>query len=392
MLYKKKKFCGICDSSNLVKLFDLKKFPITGIYIKKKLRKNFNYFFNQHLNICKKCGHIQLGNFVNPEFLYNNFYSTRTSDNHLSKNGIEFFKNFLFDVTKKKTFRNFAEIGCNDIKLIKSLKSNFKHLYGIDPIWRSKKNIKDKKITVIGGFIEKINLKKTIKEQVEIFSSTHNLEHLSDPYEALKKIVDYSDKDTLFFIEVPDVDLMIKNLRFDQIFHQHYHYFNFNSLNNLINKLNCKIIKKRINPNFWGGSILIAFKKDSKLQRKKIFKNIFHLQNKKILENYSIFKKHYKKLRNNLIEEKSLVGYGAGQMVPSFAYHLKSNLAFLDYIVDDNKNRQDQSYPNLKPKIRLSKDALISKKKVLITALDGVKAISNKLKRKKIDFVNPLFR
>ena len=102
MLYKKKKICGICGSSNLVKLFDLKKFPITGIYIKKKLRKNFNYFFNQYLNICKKCGHIQLGNFVNPEFLYNNFYSTRTSDNHLSKNGIEFFKNFLFDVTKKK--------------------------------------------------------------------------------------------------------------------------------------------------------------------------------------------------------------------------------------------------------------------------------------------------
>ena len=37
------------------------------------------------------------------------------------------------------------------------------------------------------------------------------------------------------------------------------------------------------------------------------------------------------------MNEKTLIGYGAGQMVPSFAYHLKSDLSFLDYIVDDNK-------------------------------------------------------
>ena len=52
-----------------------------------------------------------------------------------------------------------------------------------------------------------------------------------------------ADNKTTFFIEV-DLDIMIKNLRFDQIFHQHYHYFNFNSLNNLITSLGCKIIKK----------------------------------------------------------------------------------------------------------------------------------------------------
>ena len=92
------------------------------------------------------------------------------------------------------------------------------------------------------------------------------------------------------------------------------------------------------------------------------------------------------------MNEKTLIGYGAGQMVPSFAYHLKSDLSFLDYIVDDNRNRSDQKYPNLKPKIKLSKEKFISKKKFLITALDGVQAISNKLKKRKLSFINPLYK
>ena len=90
--YQKKINCSICGSLKLEKLIILKKFPITGIFVQKKIKQNFPYFFNQSLNICKKCGHIQLGNFVDPELLYNNLYSTRTSENHLSKNGIKMRK------------------------------------------------------------------------------------------------------------------------------------------------------------------------------------------------------------------------------------------------------------------------------------------------------------
>jgi len=40
----------------------------------------------------------------------------------------------------------------------------------------------------------------------------------------------------------------------------------------------------------------------------------------------------------------------------------------------------------------LSKEKFISKKKFLITALDGVQAISNKLKKRKLSFINPLYK
>ena len=77
-------------------------------------------------------------------------------------------------------------------------------------------------------------------------------------------------------------------------------------------------------------------------------------------------------------------------MTPSFAYHLKSNLEFLDYIVDDNKKRHKKKYPFIKTTIKHYKQELINNKRIIITALDGVNPISKKLKDKGVFYINPL--
>ena len=385
-IYKNKKECSICSKRSLENLIKLNKFPLTGIFIKDKLKKNFPYFFNQGLNICINCGHLQLSKFISPDLLYNNIYANRTTESYLSDNAINFFKNFLFKVLKKKRMEVFLEIGCNDIKLINSLKNFFVHLYGIDPIWKKKKVPKSSQVTVIGDFIEKINFKK-IKKKINVIASTHNLEHIDNPYRILKKFVDKYDENTIFFIEVPDANLMIKNLRFDQIFHQHYHYFNIYSLKNLINMLGCKIIAKDINCKFWGGSLVVAFKKDKNIKNK--INNQYKKLKPKINQKYKKFKEHYKKLSKKFNSKKNLIGYGAGQMVPSFAYHLNSDLSFLKVIVDDNKKRNKKKYPFLFPDIKFFDKKLLDNI-ILITALDGVSGITKKLKKLKVEFYNPL--
>ena len=52
-LTEKIKYCTICESKKLKSIMNLNKFPLTGIFIKNKLNKNFNYYFNLKLNICK---------------------------------------------------------------------------------------------------------------------------------------------------------------------------------------------------------------------------------------------------------------------------------------------------------------------------------------------------
>ncbi len=387
-IYKIKKNCAICNKSDLEKLVKLDKFPLTGIFLRKRKKINFPYFFNQNLNICRGCGHMQLSRFISPDLLYNNIYANRTSESFLSSNAISFFKKFLFKTMRKKKMDGFLEIGCNDVKLIDNVKQNFNYLFGIDPIWKKKRNPKIKKVKVIGDFVEKVNLKR-INKKIDVVISTHNLEHIENPIEVLKKFLKNFDDNTTFFIEVPDSSLMIKNMRFDQIFHQHYHYFNINSLSNLINILGCRILSKDINYKFWGGSLMVAFKKSDKLIKK--INNTYKKTKSNFKKNYNIFKNHYRRLSKKLEGRKNLIGYGAGQMVPSLAYHLKTDLSFIKYIVDDNKNRANYFYPYLKPQIKSFKEELIDDK-IIITALDGASGISKKLKTLKKDYLNPLPR
>ena len=387
-MYKIIKTCGICQSTNLKKVLELKMFPLTGIFVKKVNNRLINYY-DQKINICKKCGHIQLNKFISRKKLYNNLYANRTSVSHLSSQSIKFFKDFLFKCYKKKKLENVLEIGCNDLKLLKALKKNSNAIFGIDPIWIGKKKPSKKNFKIIGDYAETVNFKKKIKVKIKLFLTTHNLEHIENPYKLLKRVVNFASDDALFIVEVPDADLMIKNYRFDQVFHQHYHYFKFNSLKNLIKRLKCKVVKKSVNHNFWGGSLIVSFKKDNKFKESNLTNN-FIITYKNIKTRYKFFKKHYKKLFQKIKNKKNLIGYGAGQMVPSLAYHVGSDLSFLEYIVDDNKQRNGFRYPGLYPKIKFYSKKILKDKTILITALDGVKSISKKLIASKIKFINPL--
>ena len=129
---------------------------------------------------------------------------------------LNFLKIFCLNVAKKKKLDNILEIGCNDLKLLKSLKKNSNTIFGIDPIWINKKNPSKKNFKIIGDYAETVNFKKKIKVKIKLFLNTHNLEHIENPYKLLKKVVNFASDDALFFIEVPDADLMIKNYRFDQ--------------------------------------------------------------------------------------------------------------------------------------------------------------------------------
>ena len=89
---------------------------------------------------------------------------------------------------------------------------------------------------------------------------------------------------------------------------------------------------------------------------------------------------------------KPFYGYGAAQMLPAFAYHLKSDLSFLDCILDDNPAREGLAYPDLVPRIRRPWDGLDWQQAgVLITALDSAPPILKRLGEFKAGTVlNPL--
>ena len=73
----------------------------------------------------------------------------------------------------------------------------------------------------------------------------------------------------------------LKDLTFDNIYHEHYNYWSLTSLVNFFNQFNAKIFRsEKIDTH--GGSIRIYIKKDKKVKIETVLKKC--LKKKKILE------------------------------------------------------------------------------------------------------------
>jgi len=93
------------------------------------------------------------------------------------------------------------------------------------------------------------------------------LEHLEYPKMFIKKLLEKSNKNTRFIFAFPCLDMLVKDYRFDQVFHHHQNYFSKASIGELLNILGAKIDNIKINPHYWG-TLLVDFHKDNRPNNK----------------------------------------------------------------------------------------------------------------------------
>jgi len=366
--------CNICSKNDLEELINMPKMPITGIYLNKKnLDDNL---YDQAFNYCKNCGHGQLKNVLDPDIIYNDSYTHRTSKSEISKSGNDFLLKTIESVVGNKIFKQTLEVGCNDLYLINGLSNKAQNLVGIDPIWKDKDFIADDKISIYGKFIEELD-ESIFHNPPDLIVSSHTFEHIDGTYEEFEKLVDLAADDCLFFIEVPSLESLIQQRRFDQVFHQHLQYFSYSSMRFLIDRLGCEFIGNKYNYSYWGGTSLFWFKKNNKRADKK---NIKPISEKIIVDNFKVFKNS---LQESLIQmqyiNEEVIGLGAAQMLPTIAYHMESNLNFISKIYDDNEDRVDKYLPYVSPQIQKFSSDSISDAIILITALDSSRVLLKKI-------------
>lgn len=367
--------CSVCDHVLNKPLLSFPKFPLTEIYTSKKFTEEIA-LADLNFCLCPNCGHGQLTNIISPEILYGNSYHFRTSTSSTASRSNDFFLSFINNTLNQKKVKNVIEIGCSDLYLLHALKTKADKLIGIDPILKGKEQqLSDEKIKVHGDFIENINLNNYDFDQSIILSS-HTLEHIQNPKAIIQNLLDRATPSTIFFFQFPCFDALLENCRFDQIFHQHLHYFSIYSISYLIEKLGGEIINSTINYQHWG-SLLLAFKKQDRATGTIITKTLSKIIEKDVLTRYTLFQQRMDSTNKYLQSLKSpIVGYGAALMLPVLAYHLKTNFSGVEFIADDDKNKEGLFYINLQVPIK-STDAIKdpSSTTILITAIDNCRQI-----------------
>ena len=170
---------------------------------------------------------------------------------------------------KKNSF--ILDIGSNDGTFLNFFAKKRKdlNLFGIDPSSQKFKGYYNKKINLIPDYFSKKKIdeffsKKKIKNKFDLITSFAMFYDIEDPNAFAKDIFNLLDKNGLWVLEFSYFPLLLKNLTYDQICHEHVTYYTLTTFNKIAKQNGFRVIDFSFNE-INGGSIeVICSKKNSK--------------------------------------------------------------------------------------------------------------------------------
>ena len=324
----------------------MKKQPLANLYLKNKNINEKKYELK--VNTCLDCTHLQLSIAVDPKIIYQKYdYVSGTTKTYL-RYMRDFYK-FCVKNSSKTVYKNVLDIGCNDGSQLDVFKKKKFKTYGVDPAKNIFK-ISSKKHKIYCEFFNKKTIRK-INRKFDLIILQNSFAHNPKPYELLINLKKLMHEKSTLIIQTSQAD-MCKNKEFDTVYHEHINFFNVKSMLELTKRAKLKLhnVEKR---SIHGSSYLFVIKLRSKSNKiKKILK-------KEKFLNYNYYKnwagecsqivKNIKKKIEIIKKEKIIIGYGAAAKANTFLNFSKIKL---DYIIDDNKFKQNKFCPGSKIPIK----------------------------------------
>ena len=189
-------------------------------------------------------------------------YWYRSGINQTMKTELKGIVDSVTSVQKLNEGDLWLDIACNDGTLLSFVPDGIKKL-GIDPAEDSFKNESSKIADeVIQDFFTLENYKKSKfkKKKAKVVTCIAMFYDLDEPVEFLKDVTKVLDDDGLFVLQMSYTPLMIKQLAFDNICHEHVYYWGLASIEKLLKKAGLKVVDCQLN-DVNGGSFRIYIKK-----------------------------------------------------------------------------------------------------------------------------------
>ena len=394
LLYSYKFDCRCCGSKNLKRILSLGFQPLANNLIKNKKTKFDKYPLE--LNFCSDCYNVQLSVSVDPKKMFANYYylsstskSFRSHFEHAAKKYVKEFK-----LNKQSQI---IDIGSNDgVGLSPFKELGIKNLLGIEPAKNLCKISNKKGIKTLNDFLNFKSLKK-IKNKADLILASNVFAHSDDLKEMGECILKLLSKNGTAIIEVQYLLRTLKDLTFDNIYHEHYNYWSLTSIKNFFDNLGGKIYKaEEINTH--GGSLRVYVSKNLNKKLDKSVTKLLRIEQNygiKKFSTYKVFANKILKIKKNVLnniknlknETNSIIGYGAPAKATT-ALNFFGISEEIDFIIEDNKLKHNKYVPGVNIPI-YSKDKIKNNKSpILVLAWNFFREIKKNNKDLTNRFIN----
>ena len=387
--------CRSCGGTNLKRVVSLGYQPLANNLLNKKNDKTDLYPLE--VNYCENCHNCQLSVAVDAKKMFSNYLYTSSTSKVFRDHFVNAATKYIKDLKLNSKKSYIIDIGSNDGVALKPFKDlNFKKILGVEPAKNLAKQANKNKIKTFNGFLTKKNLSK-MKKGADLVLASNVFAHSDNLKEMAECMINLLSPKGTIIIEVQYLMNTLKDLTFDNIYHEHYNYWSLTSLKNFFNQFNAVIYKaEKINTH--GGSIRIYVKKDKKVKIDSSIKKLIKEETDYGIKDFNTYKKFGEKvykIRENILKNinnlkktgKKIIGYGAPAKATT-ALNFFGISSQIDFVVEDNKLKHNKFIPGVKIPI-FSKEKIKGKDNtILVLAWNFFEDIKKNNRELSDDFVN----
>ena len=186
--------------------------------------------------------------------MFSNYLYTSSTSKVFRNHFINASKKYIRELKLNKKKSYIIDVGSNDgVALKPFLDQGFKKILGIEPAKNLAKLANKNNIKTFNGFLNKKNIKK-IKKNADLILASNVFAHSDELKEMAGCMFKLLNKKGTIVIEVQYLMNTLKDLTFDNIYHEHYNYWSLTSLVNFFNRFEGKIFRsERVDTH--GGSL-----------------------------------------------------------------------------------------------------------------------------------------
>ena len=338
--------------------------PLANNLNDKKNAKNDLYPLD--LNFCKECSNSQLSVVVPPEKMFDNYLYLSSTSKQFRDHFIKFAKELKTNLKLNKN-SVLVDIGSNDGIFLDPIQKLGIKAIGVEPAKNVAKIANANKLTTFPEYFGEKTVTKIVKKygKADVITAFNVFAHGDGLREILENAENLLKNDGEFIFEIQYLLRTIKDLTFDNIYHEHVNYWCVLSILNFFKNSNMKVYKvKEVDTH--GGSLRVYTTKNKNKRLDKSVNKYIELEKKNKLdkiETYYQFAKNVENIKTNSLENikeilennQKIIGYGAPAKATTVLNYFGIDDSYFQYVLEDSEIKHNKFIPETNIQIKSKK-------------------------------------
>lgn len=350
--------CRFCGNKLKYTFVDLGASPLANSYLRIEQLQQMEPFYPLHAYICESCYLVQLPVFESPENIFGDYaYFSSYSVSWLKH--AQTYTDLMVERFGLYSNSQVIEIASNDGYLLQYFKERRIPVLGIEPARNVAKAAQDAGIPTIIKFfgVQTAMELATEGKYADLLIGNNVLAHIPDVNDFVKGMKIILRRNGIITMEFPHLMRLIEENQFDTIYHEHFSYFSFITVEKIFSTHGLTIFDVDEIPTH-GGSLRI-YACHTEDTSKQVGPKVADLRNKEKtsgftnIDYYLSFSEKVKETKRRILafligakqDGKSVVGYGAPAKGNTLLNYCGIRSDFVDYTVDRSPHKQGLYLP-----------------------------------------------